>query len=68
MRCPKCNGDNVYVKETRSAENAVVRRRCCADCGSVFFTEEMLIGDDRGKSVIAEFQKDYARKRREMLM
>ena len=41
IKCPKCNGE-LKVTNTMSEVNKIVRRRKCAECGSYFFTEEVL--------------------------
>lgn len=42
MKCPKCNGGNVYAHDTRHpADFDTRRRRVCADCGWSFSTIEI---------------------------
>ena len=41
MRCPKCKGE-LKVTNTMSEVNKIVRRRKCVECGSYFFTEEVI--------------------------
>lgn len=42
MKCPKCNGENVYTHDTRHpADFDTRRRRVCGDCGWSFSTIEI---------------------------
>lgn len=41
MICPKCSGSTVVVDSVRDDES-VYRRRKCLDCGSVFFSIEVI--------------------------
>lgn len=54
MRCPKCNGNNVYVTNTMTSEdNEVLRRRNCSDCGYIFKTVETVAVESK------DFKKKY---------
>ena len=41
MKCPKCNGDNVTVRDSRRERGKVSRRRRCLDCDHRFPTIEI---------------------------
>lgn len=45
MRCPKCDGANVYVIDSREKDGMTYRRRECTDCGNRFSTNEVLAED-----------------------
>ena len=54
MRCPKCDSDGIYVKDTmRAPDRKIYRRRKCAECGTIFRTVEVI---DDGTE---EFRKKY---------
>ncbi len=42
MRCPYCNGPDSKVRDSRSAEDSIRRRRECASCGHRFTTYERI--------------------------
>lgn len=48
MKCPKCNGESVYVMDTLPSDNnTIYRRRRCSDCNfrfnSIEITEEAYV-------------------------
>ena len=42
MQCPYCNGADSKVRDTRSTEDNIRRRRECASCGRLFITYERM--------------------------
>ena len=42
MQCPYCNGVDSKVRDSRSAEDSIRRRRECASCGHRFTTYERI--------------------------
>ncbi len=42
MQCPYCNGADSEVRDSRSAEDGIRRRRECASCGRCFTTRERM--------------------------
>lgn len=58
MKCEKCGGENVYVKDNVFVppENTIYRKRICKDCGYEFFTVEFAV--EKGDEVaIREWKK-----------
>lgn len=43
MKCPYCGGGDTRVIDTRSARDAIRRRRVCQDCGQRFTTYERAV-------------------------
>lgn len=42
MNCPKCNCSKTQVKDSRSDDKCVYRKRVCKQCGTVFYTTESI--------------------------
>ena len=42
MRCPECQHEDTRVVDSRTAGDAIRRRRQCSDCGARFTTHERL--------------------------
>lgn len=40
MKCPECKHTKSAVVDSRTRQNAIIRRRKCADCGHRFNTKE----------------------------
>jgi transcriptional regulator NrdR family protein len=47
MVCPECDCEKTIVKDSRPVEDNVFRRRVCSECGHKFFTEEVVIRDEK---------------------
>ncbi len=45
MNCPKCKSEQIEVRDSRSYENCVKRRRLCFDCGFRFSTVEISVNE-----------------------
>ena len=45
MICPNCGSENLYVKDTRSHDRYVFRKRLCVDCRYYFATCEVAMDD-----------------------
>jgi hypothetical protein len=46
IRCPKCQGDEHSVRDSRPSGDMIRRRRLCASCGHRFSTFEGFAYDD----------------------
>jgi transcriptional repressor NrdR len=65
MRCPYCQADDTQVKDSRPIQdnNAIRRRRICADCGGRFTTfervqlRELMILKKSGRQVLFDREK-----------
>lgn len=54
MQCPACTSTSLSVYDSRPrADNTVMRRRRCSDCGHRFTTTEKADGPDVPKPVSA---------------
>ena len=42
MKCPACNGEKLWVKDSRARGHYIRRRRRCGDCGLSFRTYEVI--------------------------
>lgn len=57
MKCVKC-GAGLYTKETRNAEDVVVRIRICSECGRMYYTKETLVDYDEGCMLMSKGRKE----------
>ena len=64
MLCIKFKSPNVFIIETRQADNAVYRRRRCSECNTQFCTSEKF--DDMAKTMIYKIQNEVKRQSKNM--
>ena len=63
MKCPMCNQDNDIVKETRSGNNHIRRRRVCLECGERFTTNEVIVRYEEIKKDLPGLYEELGRLR-----
>lgn len=56
MVCPKCGGQ-VQVKDSRTDNNTVIRRRRCVKCGQNIYTKETMMEYATGAQTMSELYK-----------
>lgn len=55
MTCPECGCTIMYCESSFVVGDCLVRRRCCAECGTVVFTAEKLMDSEDGKHLEEQY-------------
>lgn len=55
MTCPECGCTIMYCESSFQHGKDLVRRRCCAECGTVVYTVEKLLDSEDGKHLEEQY-------------